>query len=235
VPCSIHGMVATGHVISFRPIEILTLRERGRSTFRYAGCASYWDPPPDDRRHMREVACAVGVFLRDTCDYRGSFSVDGVLTEDGFLPTELNPRYGMGLSILDDVLPELPFRVLDLATRKFPGLDLRPSMLEDLVVNALDQQRGGGAWSISGGPRPDVSTSYSLVREIGGYHHATPGEQRDAVMTVGPTHAGMFVRFVPEADRTPVGDPLGPRVVEAYAWADREIGTQFGSLEAAGR
>lgn len=235
VPCSIHGMVVTGQVISFRPIEMLTLRESGQSTFRYAGCASYWDPPLDDRRHMRGVARAVGAFLRDTCDYRGSFSVDGVLTEDGFLPTELNPRYGMGLSILDDVLSELPFRVLDLAVRKFPGLDLRPSALEELVVNALDQRRGGGAWSISSGPKPDVSVVCALVRRSGMYHHAAPGDRRDAIMTVGPTHAGMFVRFVPEADRTPVGEPLGPRVVEAYAWADREIGTQFGSLEAAGR
>ncbi|MGH8906706.1 MAG: hypothetical protein ACRD0K_09360 [Egibacteraceae bacterium] len=235
VPCSIHGMVINGKVISFRPIEMLTLRESGRSTFRYAGCASYWDPPISDRRHMRGVARAVGAYLRDACDYRGSFSIDGVLTEDGFFPTELNPRYGMGLSILDDVLPALPFRVLDLVARTFPGLDLRPSMLEELVVNALDQRRGGSAWSISSGPRPAVSASYSLVRGAGRYHHAAPGGRRDAVMTVGPTHAGTFVRFVPEPDRTPVGEPLGPRVVEAYAWADREIGTQFGPLTAASR
>ncbi len=234
IPCSIHGMVVTGQVISFRPIEMLTLRESGRTTFHYAGWASYWDPPPEDRRHMRKIAHAVGTYLRDACDYRGSFSVDGVLTEDGFLPTELNPRYGMGLSILDDVLPELPFRVLDLVVRMFPQLDLRPSALEELVVNALDQRRGGGAWSISRGPKVDASTSYSLVRTSGMYRHAAPGDRRDAVMTVGPTHAGMFVRFVPETERTPVGESLGPRVVEAYTWADREIGTRFGPLTAAG-
>ena len=42
---------------------------------------------------------AVAAVLRDRIGYRGALGVDGVMTADGFRPTELNPRCSVGLSI----------------------------------------------------------------------------------------------------------------------------------------
>ncbi|MGH7856373.1 MAG: hypothetical protein ACREQY_03515, partial [Candidatus Binatia bacterium] len=49
IPCSIHGVVFPGTVIAFRPVEMLTLRKKGKTELQYSGLATYWDPPDADR------------------------------------------------------------------------------------------------------------------------------------------------------------------------------------------
>ena len=88
VPCSIHGFVLTDGVAAFRPVEQLVLRTPGGSRFTYAGVSTWWDPTQADRAEMRTAATGVGEFLGDRYGLRGGFAVDGVLTADGFLPTE---------------------------------------------------------------------------------------------------------------------------------------------------
>lgn len=113
IPCSIHGMVFPGGVASFRPVEMVTLRQPGSGSLRYAGAATFWDPPLADREAMRDLARRVGEGLRERVGYRGAFTVDGVLTAEGFRPTELNPRLGAGLAMIPGDLPELPVTLLD--------------------------------------------------------------------------------------------------------------------------
>ena len=108
VPCSIHGLVFDDHVAALRPVEMVTLRTTTGSDLVYAGVASYWDPPPADREVMRESARRVGAVLRAEVGFRGPFTVDGVLSADGFLPTELNPRSGAGPRTLIGGLTDLP-------------------------------------------------------------------------------------------------------------------------------
>jgi hypothetical protein len=98
IPCSIHGTVFADMVIAFRPIEMLTLRRKDENQLLYCGVASYWDPAEADREAMRDIARRIGATLREQVGYRGMFTLDGVLTADGFLPTELNPRPGAGLT-----------------------------------------------------------------------------------------------------------------------------------------
>ena len=98
VPCSIHGMVLPDGTAVFRPVEIAMLRDPVRHRFVYGGLGTFWDPPAADRDEMREVARRVGEQLRAPYGYRGGFGVDGVLTADGFRPTELNSRMSAGLT-----------------------------------------------------------------------------------------------------------------------------------------
>ena len=98
VPCSIHGMVLPDGTAVFRPVEIAMLRDPVRHRFVYGGLGTFWDPPAADRDEMRDVARRVGEQLRAAYGYRGGFGVDGVLTADGFRPTELNSRMSAGLS-----------------------------------------------------------------------------------------------------------------------------------------
>lgn len=92
IPCSIHGIVCADGVVALRPVEMVVLR-RGRE-FVYCGAGTYWDPPDGVREEMRAVARRVGQQLAAEVDFRGAFTVDGVVTVDGFRPTELNPRSG---------------------------------------------------------------------------------------------------------------------------------------------
>ena len=68
-------------IVVLRPVEMVTLR-RGRD-FSYAGCATYWDPDPGIREQMRAIARRAGDRLREEVDFRGTFTVDGVVTSDG--------------------------------------------------------------------------------------------------------------------------------------------------------
>jgi hypothetical protein len=106
VPCSIHGFVLPDGTAVLRPVEIAVLRDRAARTFSYAGLGTGWDPPPADREDMREIARRVGEHLRAEHGYRGAFGVDGVLTADGFRPTELNPRMSAGATLLAQADPD---------------------------------------------------------------------------------------------------------------------------------
>ena len=144
IPCSIHGIVLPDGVAVLRPVEMVTLR-RG-SEFVYAGCATYWDPEPPIREQMRSIARQAGARLaRREVDFRGTFTVDGVVTSDGFWPTELNPRFGAGIMTIARGTGLPMVLVNDLIVG---GHDIGRSAveLEADVLTHGDARRGGGTW-----------------------------------------------------------------------------------------
>jgi len=215
IPCSIHGVVIGAEVIALRPAEMLTLRRPG-SRFLYAGCATYWDPPDADRAYMRDVARRAGALLRDRYDYRGAFTVDGVLTADGFRPTELNPRAGAASGALTNP-SGVPFQLLNRALIEREPIDVRATELEELIVSTADAQRGGGAYASRPGEPFEQQT------------HEVEG----GTITLGPSGVGRFALFAPDPAKVPVGPSFAPRAVQAFAYMDEHFGTDFGPLEAA--
>lgn len=236
IPCSIHGIVLPDGVTVFRPAELVVLRRpedhREASRLVYAGVATFWDPPAEERERMREIARQTARALASRIGFRGAFTIDGVLTEAGFLPTELNPRVGAGLSVLGRSVPELPLLLLAIAAQAGEPLDFRPEALEELVVSEADAQRGGGAWMVAGGPRGETE-QLRLVELDGGYRRAAEDEPTHAELVAGPGEVGSFVRFTPQPDRVRIGRSIAPRAVAAFALADRELGTRIGPLEPA--
>ena len=81
VPMSIHGVVFPTSTAVFRPVELITLRYRERSRFLWGGCSTSYDPSDRDRVEMREVARRAGNALKENVNFRGPFSIDGVITE----------------------------------------------------------------------------------------------------------------------------------------------------------
>lgn len=231
VPCSIHGMVFPDAVAAFRPVEMITLREPETGRFRFAGSATYWDPPVAERRAMRDAARRLGEVLRRRIGYRGAFTLDGVLTGDGFRPTELNTRFGGGLRVLAGAAPEVPLGLIDYAVRAGEDLDYRPDVLEGLLVEAADRNRRGASWLST--PDPWGEPLRQPIHHRGdGYELTDHREEADAVLEVGSFPRGTHVRVTPDPERTEPGPPLAPAVVDAFALADRELGTRIGPLEA---
>ena len=228
IPCSIHGIVTTDGVAVFRPMEMVTLRTSG-AAFRYAGVASFWDPPADARHEMRAAARRVGALLRDEAGFAGSYGIDGVLTGDGFRPTELNPRMGGGLSVVARAVPDVPlFPVHWIAAAGHP-LGVTAGELEATLTAAADARRGGGGWVFVGRAFTETSTHHVVVDD-GVCRRADAAEPADGEVTVGPGAEGGFVRCILDPDRTPVGPSVATRVCSVLAWADAELDLGLGPL-----
>lgn len=228
IPCSIHGLVFPDDIVTIRPVELVTLRPRNGSKFLYAGAATYWDPSDADRASMRAVARRVGEAYRALVG-PGTFTVDGVMTEDGFRPTELNPRFGAGLSVMARGLPDLPLILICQALQGGEALDYRPQELEAMLVQGADTHRSGGGWTVIKKVESETH-EHLVVRADGGFRLAGEGETADGTLLVGPSNIGGFIRFTPDPTRTPRGPSIAPAVVAAFALADRELGTELGTL-----
>ena len=226
VPCSIHGMVFPDAVAAFRPIEMVVFRVPGSDRFRYGSVSTSWDPPEDVREEMRAAARRVGTHLRELVDFRGVFTMDGVATADGWLPTELNPRFGAGLGPVARTadLPLLGITRL-LIAGETTGLDA--DEIEELAVTAADAQRVlAGMMVIS---RPTEATTTQRVQWDGTtFTPVTDGGS--GALEWGPASAGSAVRFTLDPDRVVPGTQAAPVVAAALAAADGLWDTGIGPL-----
>ena len=149
VPCSIHGVVLPDGVAALRPVELAMLRVPGTRKFVYGGLGTTWDPPANDREQMRDLARRAGEHLRHRAGYRGFFGIDGVLTADGFRPTEINTRMSGGAVSLARVLDVSALTLLQL--NLVAGNDARVTVaeLEEWALPELDAHRIGKPVAIS--------------------------------------------------------------------------------------
>jgi hypothetical protein len=211
LPCSIHGFVGSTGIGVFRPVEMLVLRRTDRPGFVYAGLATFWDPLPEIRESMREVARRVAVLLRDRVGYLGGFSVDGVLVGEGFRPTELNPRTSAGLG-MQALAAEVPIgsitRCLVAGEVEVDGSDL-----EAAIVPGADARRRGGMGLLA----PDHRDRDEVRIRFGGKRAmvAGAGEEADGTLTIGPAVSGSFVRLELDPGRVAPGPSLAPVTAKA--------------------
>lgn len=232
VPCSIHGLVLADGVAALRPVEMVTLRPAGSNRLVFAGAATFWDPPEADREAMRRVAVVVGAALRDQVGYLGAFTVDGVLSEDGFLPTELNTRYGAGLTVMADSREDLPLWLLNLAVVEGEPLGLGSAVLEADVLERADRHRSGALWTVTH-QAPATSRQQPVAFSPGGARFAGPGEQPAGTLWFGPSNIGGYVRLALDPAHIPVGPPVAPLAVDAFALADERLATSIGPMSPA--
>ncbi len=236
IPCSVHGLVTPEGVAVFRPVETLTFRrppgsEGAGSQLVYAGSASFWDPNSRDREAIRQMARIVGNALRERFDYRGVFTLDGVLAEEGFVPTEINPRIGAAFRLLGQGVPELPLHALALAAQHGERLDYRLADLERGLLEASDAARSGGGGLVLAKRRRE-SEACAVVDRCEGARTARPDETPDAFVSVGPgpsTSTGYAV-VRPVAERVLPGPSLAPQIARGFAFTDRLFETGIGPL-----
>jgi hypothetical protein len=226
-PCNIHGFATDDGVAVFRPVEAITLRSADPPTLHYGGAATYFDPPEADRARMRIMARRVGSLLRDEVGFRGCYTIDGVLTGDGFRPTEVNPRLGAGFTPLVGGVPDLPFVAFHWAVAAGWPCPVPPDEREEAIVAAADAHRAGGGW-VAGKRCWRATRQHPVVVTDDGCEPARDADEANGLITTGPSSQGGFIRFDATPGATPVGPPLAPRAASAYAWADRALGAGIG-------
>ncbi len=236
LPCSIHGVVMPDGVAVFRPAEMLVLR--GPRSFLYARAATFWDPPAAERESMRRVARRVGQHLAEAHGYRGAYTVDGVMTAEGFRPTELNPRVGAAMGMLNPVAelgPRVPFVLLHYALIEGADPGVSASELEAAVLEQADAHRFGSFGFSVPGDRAETETMYLAWRD--GFARTEDAAEADAVVLAGPGPTGDFVnvRLTPAATARMglVGRSLAPVVADFVRWSDTHLGTALGPAVAA--
>lgn len=228
IPCSIHGIVFTDDVIALRPMEMVVLRQADGGLF-YAGCASYFDPPKQHRESMRAMAKVVGARLREEVGFRGAFTVDGVMTADGFLPTELNPRNGAGLVTMARAFDEPALLVIDCVASGLE-LDWRPSELEQQLLTAFDTQRAGGTWRSFHNVNAEVpSTGMVTIHESLVELTNDPGAA-DLTFTSSASNNTLLIRATWSPSRTASGQATAPRAAAFWNWLDSTYNLGIGPL-----
>ena len=232
IPVSIHGIVFPGAVAVFRPVEMIVLRPPEGDRLFYAGCATAFDPRPEDREIMRRLAYRVGAALRESVGYRGPFGIDGVLAAEGFLPTELNARAGAGFKPLQAGTQGLPLGLLCTATIEGERLDYRADLLERAVVDSSDAHRTCAGWAATS-RKFDHNGKLELVRDGAAYRERLPDETAQASIAFGPGAIGGFIRFQVSPDQVEPGPSAAPEVVRALRFVDDALETGFGPLAAA--
>lgn len=228
VPCSIHGMVLPGGTAAFRPVEIWVLRDPAQRSFVYGGLSTFWDPPAADRAEMRDVVHRVGAHLHAAHGYRGAFGVDGVLTADGFRPTELNTRMSAGATAIAEVDRRFfTFLQANLVAGVDTGISV--GQLESLVT-LMDAQRTGKAVAVGAGTK--VGGDYSYPVSWDGRAFARSEVETGNTLVVADTPTGFFAKVEPCVAMRP-GQRLATVNAALLAFVDAEYGSDFGDLEPA--
>jgi hypothetical protein len=228
VPCSIHGLVLPDGTAVLRPVEIAILRDTAGRRFVYGGLSTYWDPAPADREAMRDVARRVGDHLRAAHGYRGAFGIDGVMTADGFRPTELNTRVSGGLTTASVVDKDL-FGLLQ--THLLLGLDTGVTVADvESLVALMDAVRVGKPVAVVEGVK--VGAAHDLLVRYDGRTLTRVQHDSGNVLSLADTPTGFFARIQPCAALRP-GDRLAPLNAALLDYLAREYGADLPPVEAA--
>jgi hypothetical protein len=209
---------------------MVVLRDRAEGRFIYAQAATHWTPPSKVTEELRQVARRVGRYLQKEFGYRGMFSVDGVLTRNGFLPTELNPRYAAGLNLLSPVSPRLDLYLLHMALVQGASSDWNPVQLEDAILQQADANRVASAGLMTAAPL-DAPLELDLVRDDGSWRPSKDEEEPHVHVSAAPSSKASMVRLRFDPRYTPRERPLTGAVGEVLAWLSAEHGLPFGNLE----
>jgi hypothetical protein len=229
VPCSIHGIVLPDGTAAFRPVELAILRGAERR-FVYGGQGTAWSPPDVDREEMRELVRRTGEQLRDVHGYRGCFGIDGVLTADGFRPTELNPRMPGGFSAMAHVVDPRAFSLLQFNLVLGRDPRVRVEELEAWALTAMDGQLFLKPIAIS--PLHVVSEPVDISVGWDGATLMRCEEDRGWSVSVASNPSGTYAKLtVPNA--TVAGQRTAGLNVALMQFLDAELGTSFGEVHAA--
>lgn len=229
VPCSVHGMVLPDGTAAFRPVELAILRGADHR-FVYGGQGTTWDPPDDDRAQMRDLVRRTGECLRAKVGYRGAFGIDGILTVDGFRPTELNTRFSGGLAALARSVDAVALNLLqlNLVVDRDPGVSAEA--LESWAVPAMDAAPFCKAIAVASDRV--VAEPVEIPVTWDGTALTRTNDPTGWSVSAGPNPAGTYCKLTSPPDAV-VGCRVADLNVALMRFLDSELGTSFGDVSGA--
>lgn len=153
VACGMHAFVTRDGTAVFRPVELLILRPQRGATFVDSGFSTTFDPAAQDTLQYQDYVRRIGDEMHRRFGYEGAISVDAILTEQGWVVHDINPRQGGGLVYLQHALPDLPMHLLHHVAAAGDLHGLNVSEFEEMVRTAADQTRMvAAAYAVARGP-----------------------------------------------------------------------------------
>lgn len=223
IPSSIHGFVTHNGVAVFLPIEMTILRTVEEPGFYYARGSNFWTPPDEVTETMRVAARSIGALIHDRMGYLGGFGIDGVCTEDGWFPTEINPRMSLG-HFLQGEAADMPLSTME-RTLLEGDVEVDAAALEDAVVSAVATSRHGGMMF----PLDETHESDSLrfVFDDERARVVDEDEEADGAMFIGPSAFGAVILVRLEPSRIPIGPSIAPRALPIIELARSRWGVEI--------
>jgi hypothetical protein len=178
---------------------------------------------------MRDGVHRVGDHLQTAYGYRGAFGIDGVLTADGFRPTELNTRMSAGFAQVMQLDRKL-FGLLQDAVVLGEDVGVKVADLEGLLP-LIDADPSGRAVALA----KDVvvgDITEALMWDGTRFDIAPRGLETENVLVMADTPSGLFARVEPCAALRP-GVRLATVNLALYDLLRREFDIDMGRLSAA--
>jgi hypothetical protein len=170
----------------------------------------------------------LGAGLRERLGYRGGFSVDGILTADGFLPTAFNARITSAVEAAPSERRVL-LHAVNLLARD--GIEPDTSAVKQLAEEIFTV---GATCTIFGAAtRADESAPrVAAVRWNGDRLVPAPSGAADGSLAITPFPRGWLLTATLATDRLPSGGGgrVGTWAPEVFRLSDEVLGTNFGNL-----
>lgn len=221
VPVRLHGMAFAEGVSAFPPMEIIALPRLDRSTFLCCGVVPFLAGAGE----LEELTHSIGVGLRKLLDYRGAYAVDGIMTEEGFLPTDLNTRLTSALEAAPSAI-RVQIQAANVLAREGEKVDA--DWLCELARRACRRDTltiYGAAGSIA----KDVQRNLA-VRWNAGELIATDDGESDGHLHIAPSLRGWTLTAELWASRLPSQGYLNAFAPAVFRLSDGTLGTDFGHL-----
>ncbi|MBA2808638.1 hypothetical protein E0500_014835 [Streptomyces sp. KM273126] len=229
-PCGINGFVLADGVVVLRPFEELVLRGPEHSQLVYAGCSTYFDPPPTVHDRMRDLARRVAALMHRETGFRGAFSIGGVQTANGFVPLDLLPRGNTAHRVMSTATPGLPWGLLQGAVAGGHDLGIPAHEVERVLLGAVEQRRGAAVALHSATPCTTPGRARWLTADGDGLRLSRKDEQSDACLVQDPLHTGSIVIMIPSPSLLGEERRLAARAASGFGLSERLWGTGLGPL-----
>jgi len=194
----------------------------GRGTFLYAGEV----PTLGHRTDLVETTEDIGGALGHRLGYRGAFSADGILTSDGFRPTDLNARLTSAIEAAPSAL-RVRLHATNLLAREGVELDLHA--VRRLIDAVFDTK---GTYTLYGAATTTAAEATKEIEVRWQDHQLVVADHAPAHgrLTLTPSARGWLLTATLDAAHMPGIEHLGGLAPPIFRLSDQVLGTDFGVL-----